>query len=1348
MNSNKEQIPLLKLLGGFEASENTKKLAESCTVLSATINRQRRSMDITLLAASQPSELLCELSREIRKHYSLSEVNFTLEGAPAEEKKSDGATASAPQRENAFDVTERLRREEYRKILKQEQSTKVFKSACLYGKPFKNKPVPICELNADTSWVAVQGQVFAAEHREFKNRGAVVINIEITDYTGSVKVTKYMEAAEAAPIMENVKPGSCIMVRGRMTMNRFDNELVLDPSAIMTAEKEKRVEESEYARVELHLHTQMSEMDALTDTAAVVAQAAAWGQKAIAITDHGVVQSFPDAIKAGKKHGIKILYGVEGYLVEAPFVRGAEGPIDQEIVYFDVETTGLNSAKDVIIEYGAVICKNGEEIARFNSFADPGGPLPQQITELTGITDQMLIGAPSQREALLAFLDFVGSRPLAAHNAQFDIGFIRRTCDREGIAYDPGYIDSLTLSQSMLPGLAHYTLDGVANELKLGDFNHHRAADDAFILAKILEALFDKLIKEKGSKTLEEINDLVKPSKATLRQISRSSRHIILLATNKQGLYDLYHLVSISHLEYFHRQPHIPRHWLERLRGDLIVGSACESGELFKTMVDGAGDIELKRIAAKYDYLEIQPICNNAFLIGEGLAKNDEDLREFNRRIVRLGEEMGKPVVATGDVHFLDPHDEIYRRILMAGKGFKDADRELPLYFRSTADMLNEFSYLGEEKALEVVVTNTNAIAERCESMKPTPDGLYPPRIENSKQEREDMVWGKAKRLYGDPLPDIVRTRLEAELKDIIDCSYDVIYVSASRLVRKSNEAGYLVGSRGSVGSSLVAFMSDITEVNALGPHYRCPQCQHSEFVDDPEYGCGADLPDKLCPNCGHEYDKDGFSIPFETFLGFGGDKVPDIDLNFSGFYQSQAHKNVSELFGEDKCFKAGTIGTLKDKTAYGFVKKYLEERDMKVSSSEENRLVMGCCGVKRTTGQHPGGIVVIPADKEIYFFCPVQHPANDVDSDIITTHFDYHSMEDNLLKLDMLGHDDPSVLRLMADTTGIDVRTIRLDDKETMSLYTSSKALGYEDDPILGPTGATAIPEFGTGFVKGMLQETQPKTFETLLRISGFSHGTDVWLGNARDYLLSGTATVRELIGCRDDIMLTLIGMGMPEKVSFKIMESVRKGRGLNDDWIQQMKDAGVKQWYIDSCLKCKYLFPKAHASAYVMMAFRIAYFKVHYPIHFYAAYFSVRAKMMDAAIMCMGMETVKKKIKELTEKQKRTAAENDMMVTLEVCYEFYLRGFEFQKIDVYRSDAWRFEIIDDKTLLPPFNSVSGLGDSAAEDIVEKREGMTFVSIDDFASICNKVTKAHIEGLKNVGAFDELPDTAQISLF
>ena len=996
--------------------------------------------------------------------------------------------------------------------------------------------------------------------------------------------------------------------------------------------------------------------------------------------------------------------------------------------------------------------KNGEITDRFITFVSPGRILSPEIIRLTGITDEMLVGAPSQEKALRAFLAFAGDRPLAAHNADFDMGFIAAGCRKYGIPFHNPSIDSLILAQNLLPDLGKYKLDIVAEHLHLPAFNHHRASDDAATVGYMLPPFF-KMLEEMGLRHLGEINGamvhLRKGGKA-----KRQPKHLIVLARNQTGLRNLYKLISLGHLDYFKRYPIMLKSVINENREGLILGSACEAGELFRAVADGKDWEELKRIASWYDYLEIQPLCNNMFMLRKGMVRTEEELRDFNRAIVALGKELGKPVCATGDVHFLDPEDEIYRHILLASKGFEDADEPLPIYFKTTTEMLEEFSYLGKETAYDVVVRNTNLIADWCEPIEPLPKGLFAPKLEDSDGELKRLVWGKAHELYGEEPPQIVVDRINVELGDIIRCKYDVIYMSAQKLVQNSLEHGYLVGSRGSVGSSLVAFMSGITEVNSLPAHYRCPKCKHSDFdyAQDPAhpYGCGADMPDMNCPVCGTPYVKDGFNIPFETFLGFGGDKVPDIDLNFSGEYQSSAHRYTFELFGQTHVFRAGTIGTVAEKTAFGYVKKYLEERGRTASKAEENRLAIGCTGVKRATGQHPGGMVVIPQDKEIYDFCPVQHPADDPNTDIVTTHFEYHSMESNLLKLDMLGHDDPTMIRMLQDLTGVDPQKIPLDDPETMSIFQSSKVLGYENDKILGPTGGTAIPEFGTSFVRGMLEDTQPNQFDILVRLSGFSHGTDVWLGNAKDLITSGTAKVSEAIGCRDDIMLFLISKGMDPKRSFKIMEAVRKGRGLPEGAEEEMKEHGVPDWYIGSCKKIAYLFPKAHAVAYVMMAFRIAWFKVHRPLAFYAAYFSIRAKAFDQEFMCQGMDVCQKKMREIIAKDKdASAVEQDMLTTLEVCYEFYLRGFTFRRMDLYLSDALHFRVDEEhKALIPPFISVAGLGETAALSLAEQAKGRRFISVEEVSAACPKVSKTHIDKLTEAGAFGDMPATSQLDLF
>ena len=1246
----------------------------------------------------------------------------------------------------------------------QKEERKPQDSDTFYGKPFRGTAVPMKDLNLDMGTIIVEGKVFAIEHKELTKRNAWVVKFDMTDNTNSIRVTRFLEAKEAKPILDNVQLGSVLRVQGKLIEDRFENDMVLKPYAMMPGVLPKRKDTSPNGkRVELHLHTTMSNMDALTDTAAAVKQAAAWGHKAIAITDHGVAQSFPDAMKAAAKakvagtdENIKILYGVEGYYVndvdDRIVVHGEQDiGFGDEYVAFDLETTGLSSANDRIIEIGAVVMKNGEELDRFQTFVDPQRPLEKKIVELTGITDEMLKGAPKIEEVLPGFLKFVNGRVLVAHNSDFDTGFIRAACARQGLPYTYTAADTLILSQNMLPQLNKFKLDIVSNALSLPDFNHHRAADDAVTCGLIMHRLMARMEEELDIHTLQEINGRMTTLRAKGRITDRHARHIIILAKNQIGLRNLYHLISDSNLKYFKRVPRIPKSELLELREGLIIGSACEAGELFQAILDGKSEDELLRIASFYDYLEIQPLANNMFMLSKGIAKDVEQLREYNRTVVRLGEALGKMVVATGDVHFLNPEDEIFRHILLATKGFDDADKENPLYFRTTDNMLEEFSYLGEEKAYEVVVTNPNLIADMCETLRPVPHNLFAPKIENSVEDLKALVYGKLHRLYGENPPELITKRVETELHDIISCHYDVIYMSAQKLVQNSLEHGYLVGSRGSVGSSIVAYMSGITEVNSFPPHYRCPnpECKYTTFDVPKGYGCGADLPDAVCPKCGSKFEKDGFNIPFETFLGFGGDKVPDIDLNFSGEYQSKAHAYCVEMFGKSHVFRAGTIGTVAEKTAFGYVKKYLAERGKTANRAEEARLAAGCVGVRRTTGQHPGGLVVIPQENEIWDFCPVQHPADDPNADQITTHFEYHSMEENLLKLDMLGHDDPTMIRMMEDMTGVDAKTIPLDDKNTMSIFTSSKVLGYENDKILGPTGAVAIPEFNTKFTRGMLMDTMPERFDTLLRLSGFSHGTDVWLGNAKNLITSKTATVDQAIGCRDDIMLYLISCGMPEKRSFKIMEAVRKGRGLPEGAEQEMIDAGVPDWYIGSCKKIKYLFPKAHAVAYVMMAFRIAWFKVYHPLAFYAAYFYRRSQKggFDAVLMTQGMEAIMANMDAIETNENASDKDEDLLTTMEVVYEYYLRGFEFLPIDIYKSHATKF-LVEDGKILPPFVAISGLGENAAWDLMRGREGKTFLSIEEVAAACPKVSKTHIQMLKDAGAFGSLPDTSQISLF
>ena len=1274
-----------------------------------------------------------------------------------------------------IDAMQTLREETIRKMPaamacpeKREEKAQV-QSEAFYGKPFRGNAVPMKDLTMDMGTVIVEGRVFNVEHKELKKRNAYVVKFDMTDNTNSVRISRFMEANEAKPILENVAVGAVLRVQGRLIEDRFENEMVLKPYAMQPGSMPKRQDKAVGAkRVELHLHTTMSNMDALTPTDAAIKQAAAWGHRAIAITDHGCCQSFTDALHcvegkkppkvAGTDETIKILYGCEGYYVndvdDRIVVHGDQDmDFHQEFVAFDLETTGLSSRDDRIIEIGAVILKDGQEIDRFQTFVDPERQLERKIVELTGITDEMLQGAPKIQEILPKFLEFVGDRVLVAHNSDFDTGFIRAECQRQGLPYRYTAADTLILSQNLLQHLSKFKLDIVSNALNLPDFNHHRAGDDAMTCGLIMTKLMAMLEEEHDIHTLQTINPAMVKLRSGGRITDRQARHIILFAKNQVGLRNLYHLISNSNLKHFRRVPRIPKSELLEMREGLIIGSACEAGELFQAILDRKSHDELKRIASFYDFLEVQPLANNRFMLDNEKyeAKTDEDLQAYNRKIVQLGEELGKMVVATGDVHFLNPEDEVFRHILLATKGFADADKPMPLYFRTTDDMLAEFSYLGEEKAYEIVVENPNKIADMCETMRPVPHNLFAPKIENSVEDLKSLVYGKFRRLYGDNPPEVFAKRVETELHDIISCHYDVIYMSAQKLVQNSLENGYLVGSRGSVGSSIVAYMSGITEVNSFQPHYRCPnpECKYTELKVPEGFNCGADLPDAVCPKCGAKMEKDGFNIPFETFLGFGGDKVPDIDLNFSGEYQSKAHAYCISMFGSSHVFRAGTIGTVAEKTAFGYVKKYLSERGKTASRAEEARLATGCVGVRRTTGQHPGGLVVIPQENEIWDFCPVQHPADDPNSDQITTHFEYHSMEENLLKLDMLGHDDPTMIRMMEDMTGVDAKTIPLDDKDTMSIFTSSKVLGYEDDPILGPTGAVAIPEFNTRFTRGMLMDTMPTRFDTLVRLSGFSHGTDVWLGNAKDLITSKTATVDSTIGCRDDIMIYLISCGMPEKRSFKIMEAVRKGRGLPDGAEEEMVAAGVPDWYIGSCKKIKYLFPKAHAVAYVMMAFRIAWFKVHHPLPFYAAYFYRRSQKggFDAVMMTGGKEAVMANIQAIDSNEDATAKDEDLLTTLEVVYEFYLRGFSFAPISIYDSHAIKFLIKDGK-ILPPFVAISGLGESAAWDLMEGRKGKTFLSIEEVAAACPKVSKTHMQMLKDAGAFGDLPDTSQVSFF
>ena len=1326
-----QRIPFFELFEGFAPPIGLRVLLTDARVTDVTVEQESRTMALALTVLQEITDSERTLLEQLlADRFALNGVRISLTqgGFPKQEPRPSNAGGGARKESSAGKI--------------------------IMGREIKGHPMPMSELNPKAGNVVVEGKVFKCEFRELRQPGMWLALIEMTDYEGSVIVRKRMLEKDVAPLRDRVSTGMWLRVAGTMELTYDGHDMQLNPRDVTEITHEPRMDTAEVKRVELHLHTRMSNMDALTDTGSVVKLAAKWGMPAIAITDHGVAQSFPDAWHAGEGK-IKILYGCEGYFVnnidDRIAIHGHQDiGFSDEIVCFDIETTGLKVTQEAITEIGAVRLKNGEIVETFQTFVDPERRLTPEIIGLTGITDDMLRGAPKLKDALTAFLAFAGNAPLAAHNAEFDISFIRAGCRKCSIPFEPTYIDTLILAQNLLPGLGKYKLDIVAEHLQLPQFNHHRASDDAMPVAQMLTKFFP-MLEERGVTRLQQINNEMLKLRPLGSKSNRFPKHIILLAKNKAGLKNLYQLISLSNLKYFKRVPIIPKSELIAHREGLIIGSACEAGELFRAVADHKDWEELKRIASFYDYLEIQPICNNRFMLREGAVRSEEELRDFNCTIVRLGEELGKRVVATGDVHFQEPEDEVYRHILLASKKFPDANAPLPIYFRTTDEMLREFEYLGKEKAYEVVVTNTRAIADQIENIELLPKGkLFPPRLENSREDLNRLVWDKVHELYGDEPPKLIKDRLDIELGGILG-KYDVVYMSAQKLVQRSLECGYLVGSRGSVGSSLVAYMSGITEVNSLPPHYRCPKCRHSEFITDGSYGCGADMPDKNCPECGTKYVKDGFDIPFETFLGFGGGKVPDIDLNFSGEYQARAHRHAIEMFGESQVFRAGTIGTLAEKTAFGFVKKYLEENGIQSGAAEIDRLTAGCVGVRRTTGQHPGGLVVVPDDLEIEDFCPVQHPADAEDSDTITTHFEYHCMEDNLLKLDMLGHDDPTMIRMLEDLTGVNARTIPLDDPDTMSIFTSSKVLGFENDDLLGPTGAVAIPEFNTRFTRQMLIDTQPKDFNTLVRLSGFSHGTDVWLGNARELIVSGTASVLETVGCRDDIMLYLISMGLDPKMSFKIMEAVRKGKvkkgGFQDGWVEAMQEHDVPEWYIESLAKIGYLFPKAHAVAYVMMAFRIAWFKVHEPLAFYATFFTVRAKAFDAEYCCAGLDAVKRKIREIENNKDASAVEQDLMTTLEVCYEFYRRGFHFDTIDIYRSDATKFTVTEGG-LLPPFISVHGLGEAAALDTVEKRRGKEFISVEEFSMCCNKLSKTHIEQLRALGAFAGMADTSQLTLF
>ena len=1230
-----------------------------------------------------------------------------------------------------------------------------------YGRNFEGEETEIHEIIDEMGEVVVRGKIIQLETREIRNEKTIVM-FAVTDFTDTIKAKVFTKNERLPELLDKLKEGAFIKMKAVAMMDQFEHDIALGSvSGIKTIPDftEKRMDHSPVKRVELHCHTTMSDMDGVTDVKKLLKTAMGWGHQAMAITDHGVVQAFPDANHCVEGKDFKVIYGMEGYLVDdiKNIVTDSRGQsLDSTFVVFDIETTGFSAVNDRIIEIGAVKVENGVITEKFSEFVNPERPIPFEIEKLTSINDRMVEDAPNISVILPKFMDFCGGSVLVAHNADFDTGFIRHNCEVLGLPYDYTYVDTLGIARSFLEGLKNYKLDTVVEAMGCTLANHHRAVDDAGATADVFVRFLERF-KKKNIRDLDELNTYSAMSVDAIKKLK--TYHIILLAKNEIGRINLYRLVSLSHLDYYARRPRIPKSVLAKYREGLIIGSACEAGELFRAVVDERPEEEIARIVEFYDYLEIQPTGNNEFMIRDPKmtkVSTVADLQELNRKIVELGEKFNKPVCATCDVHFLNPEDEVYRRIIMSNKGFGDADLQPPLYLRTTEEMLEEFQYLGAEKAEEVVVTNTNRIADMIDRISPVRPDKCPPVIENSAGILRDICYNRAHELYGEDLPDIVTERLERELNSIIGNGFAVMYIIAQKLVWKSVADGYLVGSRGSVGSSFVAYMAGITEVNSLQAHYLCPKCHYvdfdSDYVKSFSGRSGCDMEDRVCPVCGEPLMKEGHDIPFETFLGFKGNKEPDIDLNFSGDYQSKAHAYTEVIFGKGKTFRAGTVGTLADKTAYGYAMHYYEEHEQHKRSCELDRISSGCVGVRRTTGQHPGGIIVVPHGEEIYSFTPVQHPANDQTTKIITTHFDYHSIDHNLLKLDILGHDDPTMIRMLEDITGVDATKIRLDDPEVLSLFHGLEALHIKPEDIGGTDlGSLGIPEFGTEFVMQMLRDTKPKAFSDLVRISGLSHGTDVWLGNAQTLIQEGKAQISTAICTRDDIMIYLIDKGVESEQSFKIMESVRKGKGLTPDYEKVMKEHDVPDWYLWSCKKIKYMFPKAHAVAYVMMGIRIAWFKIHEPLAYYAAFFTIRATAFDYGLMCQGKAAIDNHIKAYKANPNLSKKEQDTLRDMKIVQEFYARGFEFLKIDLYQSDAIKFQVAEGK-LLPPFSVIEGMGGIAAEALAvaahaETERGEKFLSKDDIRQKA-KVSQTVLDTMAELGLLGGLPESNQLSIF